>query len=49
VVTSALISYKDYISAETQALKLELKDKISGAAEVDMDEFMLKIKISVNK
>jgi isoleucyl-tRNA synthetase len=49
VVTSALTSFKDYISTETQALKLELKDKLTGAAEVDMDEFMLKIKISVNK
>jgi isoleucyl-tRNA synthetase len=48
-VTSALTSFKDYISTETQALKLEVKDKIADAAEVDMDEFMLKIKISVNK
>src|SRR5690349_5532776 len=48
-VTSALTSFRDYISTETQALKLELKDKLAGAAEVDMDEFMLKVKISVNK
>jgi isoleucyl-tRNA synthetase len=49
VVTSALTAFKDYISTETQALKLELKDKIAGAAEVDMDEFMLKVKISISK
>lgn len=48
-LTSALTSYKDYISTETQALSLELKDKVSGAEEVDMDDFMLRIKISVNK
>jgi isoleucyl-tRNA synthetase len=48
-VTSALTSFKDYISTETQALKLELKDKLTDGAEVDMDEFMLKVKISLNK
>jgi isoleucyl-tRNA synthetase len=48
-VSSALTSFKDYISTETQALTLELKDKVSDAAEVDMDEFMLKVKISVKK
>jgi len=48
-VTSALTSFKDYISSETQALTLELKDKVSDASEVDMDDFMLKVKISVKK
>ena len=48
-LTSALTSFRDYISAETQALSLELKDKVSGAEEIDMDDFMLRIKISVNK
>jgi isoleucyl-tRNA synthetase len=49
IVTSALTSYKEYISTETQALTLELKEKVADAAEVDMDEFMLKVKIKVNK
>ena len=49
VITSAINSYKDYISAETQALSLELKEKVADAEEVDMDDFMLRIKISVNK
>jgi isoleucyl-tRNA synthetase len=49
VVTSALTQFRDYISSETQALSLELKDKLTDAAEVDMDEFMLKIKISLRK
>jgi isoleucyl-tRNA synthetase len=49
VVTTALTQFKDYISAEVQALSLELKDKVVDAAEVDMDEFVLKIKISLKK
>lgn len=46
-VTSALSQFKDYISTETQALSLELKEQVTQATEVDMDEFMLKVKISV--
>jgi len=49
VVTAALTEFKDYISTETQALSLELKEKLADATEVDMDEFMLKIKINVRK
>ncbi len=49
VVTAALTEFKEYISTETQALSLDLKDKLSEATEVDMDEFMLKIKIQVKK
>lgn len=48
-VTAALMEYREYISTETQALTLELKDSLSDAAEVDMDEFVLKVKITVNK
>ncbi|MGC1240242.1 MAG: isoleucine--tRNA ligase [Chryseosolibacter sp.] len=48
-LTSALTSFREYISTETQALSLELKDKVADAEEVDMDDFMLRIKISVNK
>ena len=48
-VTAALTEFKDYISTETQALTLELKEKIVDATEVDMDEFVLKIRISVKK
>ncbi|HYI79034.1 MAG TPA: DUF5915 domain-containing protein, partial [Chryseolinea sp.] len=48
-VTAALTEFRDYISTETQAITLELKEKISDATEVDMDEFVLKIRISVKK
>lgn len=46
-VNTALTQFKDYISTETQALSLELKEKVAEATEVDMDEFLLKVKISV--
>jgi isoleucyl-tRNA synthetase len=46
-VTRALTEFSEYISSETQALTLELKEKLSGATEVDMDDFMLKVKISI--
>jgi isoleucyl-tRNA synthetase len=48
-VSSAISQFKEYISTETQALSLELKDQVANATEVEMDEYMLKIKISVKK
>jgi len=45
LATSSLTEFKEYICTETQALSLELKDKLPGATEVDMDEFVLKVKI----
>jgi isoleucyl-tRNA synthetase len=48
-VTAALTEFREYISVETQALSLELKDRVTDAAEVDMDEFSLKVKISLKK
>ena len=47
VVTTAITEFKDYIRVETQALTLEFKEKVADATEVDMDEFSLKVKISV--
>ncbi|MEQ8362470.1 MAG: isoleucine--tRNA ligase [Cyclobacteriaceae bacterium] len=46
-VMDALSKFKEYISTETQAVSLELKDKVAESREVDMDEYMLKVKISV--
>jgi isoleucyl-tRNA synthetase len=48
-ITTALTEFKDYISTETQALTLELKDKVADASDVDMDDFVLRVKISVKK
>jgi isoleucyl-tRNA synthetase len=47
-VSSALTEHKEYIRTETQALTLELKEQVANATEVEMDEFMLKLKITVN-
>ena len=44
--TAALIEFNDYIRTETQALTLELKESVTEGTEVDMDEFVLKVKIS---
>jgi isoleucyl-tRNA synthetase len=41
----AITEFKEYISSETQAVRLELKEKLSEATEVDMDEFVLKVKL----
>ncbi len=49
ILNSALTSYKEYISTETQALTLELKDNLPEGSEVEMDDFKLRIKINVKK
>jgi len=41
----ALAEFRDYISTETQALSLEFKDKLGDATDVDMDDFVLKVKV----
>jgi isoleucyl-tRNA synthetase len=48
-VTAALAEHKEYISAETQARTLEFNGVVSEATEVDMDEFILKVKIQIAK
>ncbi|HAC25793.1 MAG TPA: isoleucine--tRNA ligase, partial [Cytophagales bacterium] len=40
---TAITEFKEYISTETQAVKLELKEKLLEATEVDMDEFVMRI------
>ncbi|MGC4020786.1 MAG: isoleucine--tRNA ligase [Cyclobacteriaceae bacterium] len=45
LATTSLNEFRDYICTETQALSLDFKDKVSDATEVDMDEFVLKLKI----
>lgn len=47
--TSALHEFGDYIRTETQAQSLELKEKVAEGTEVDMDEFVLKVKITLKK
>jgi isoleucyl-tRNA synthetase len=48
-ITAAINNYKSYISQEVQALKLDVLKEVSGASEVEMDEYVLKLKIAVSK
>ena len=48
-VTAALTEFKEYISTETQAVTLELKETLADATNVDLDEFVLKVRITVKK
>jgi isoleucyl-tRNA synthetase len=48
LASSSLKEFKDYICTETQALSLELKERVSDGTEVDMDEFVLRVKIKKN-
>ena len=48
LAAASLNEFKDYICTETQALSLELKEKVTEGTEVDMDEFVLKVRISKN-
>jgi isoleucyl-tRNA synthetase len=49
MVTSALTTFHDYIRTETQAVSLEWKDKIAQATAVEMDEFIVQVKIEVRR
>lgn len=48
-VVSALNEYKDYISTETQAMSLELKENVKDSVEVELDEFVVSVSIQVKK
>jgi len=48
-VEPALMEFKNYICTETQAVSLELKEKLQDGTEVDMDAFMLKVTISLTR
>ncbi len=42
---ASLTEFKDYITTETQALSLEFTENLADATEVDMDEFVLKVRV----
>ncbi len=48
MVIAALMEFKEYISTETQALHLELKEQLTDPSEIEVDEFVLKVKINLN-
>jgi isoleucyl-tRNA synthetase len=47
-VTTALAEHQAYIQTETQALSMELKENVADSTEVEMDEYNIKLKITVN-
>jgi isoleucyl-tRNA synthetase len=48
-MTTAINEFKQYISTETQAVSLEIKDRVTDGTEVDMDEHMVKVLVRVVK
>lgn len=48
-VKEALMMHRDYIRTETQAFTLDINQYIADGVEIDMDEFLLKVKVSVKK
>ncbi len=45
-ITRALERFHNYISSETQALQITVKAGVTGASELDMDEFVLQVKVT---
>jgi isoleucyl-tRNA synthetase len=48
-IDAAITEFQQYISAETQATQLNLVDSVADATEVDMDEFVLHVKITAQR
>lgn len=48
-VTKAIKTYTNYICQEVQALKLDIENEVLDASEIEMDEYLLKLKIAVSK
>lgn len=46
-INAALSEFADYIRTETQALTLEVKPQVTNGTDVEMEESVLKVKISV--
>jgi len=42
----AIRSFTSYITRETQALSLDIREKVAGTAEVDMDDFVLQVRVA---
>ncbi len=48
LVTAALNANKEYICTETQALSLEVAPSVNGGTEIEMDEHLLVVQLTVN-
>lgn len=49
IVAKALNTYGDYIRTETQAVALNLEPQVPEGLPVELDEYLLKVKISLQK
>jgi isoleucyl-tRNA synthetase len=49
MVNVALKEFATYIQTETQAVSLDVKPSVEDGVTVEMDEFVLKVKINVKK
>ena len=49
VIESAINDFRDYISTEIQALRLETKSAIENATEIEIDEFSVHVNVRVVK
>ncbi|MEO8473344.1 MAG: isoleucine--tRNA ligase [Chryseolinea sp.] len=49
VVDAALQEFASYIQTETQAVDLDIIPSVAGAVSVEMDDFVLKVKINVKE
>ncbi len=48
-INAALSEFADYIRTETQAFTLDIKSDVSDGVDVEMEESVLKVKISIQK
>jgi isoleucyl-tRNA synthetase len=46
LATTALTEFKEYICTETQSLSLDFKDKLTEGVEVEIEEVILRVKLS---
>jgi len=46
-INGALLNNLEYICNETQALNLEIQPKLEKSVDLDMDEFILKVRLEV--
>ena len=44
-VVGAIEEFRTYICTETQAVKLEFTDRLAEAADIDMDELILRVQV----
>nr|MCU0421123.1 DUF5915 domain-containing protein [Cyclobacteriaceae bacterium] len=46
LASRALTEFQDYIRTETQAVAMDFKTQLTSSTEVDMDEFVLRVKVT---